>query len=186
MSANLFKSFIKSPKNTTYGGEDSDENVEILLRKSLFTIIPMAVASVILLAVPFILSHPVSIAGSVFKVQPNKEILFLATAFWYLFTLGFVFQGFLNWFFEVMLITNKKIVDIDQGCRNISETSLEKIQDITSNMNKGMGEVLNIGMIFLQTAGETEEFEFGPVDNPSVIRDTISDLVIKGKQNGIK
>jgi hypothetical protein len=51
-------------------------------------------------------------------------------------------------------------------------------------MYGNIAQILNIGSIFLQTAGKTAEFEIDMIDNPSVVRDAISDWVTKEKKDG--
>ncbi|MBU2577825.1 hypothetical protein KKA69_03250 [Patescibacteria group bacterium] len=184
MAISIFKTFIKEPLNTDYQGRDSDETIEILLRRSLYSLLPRFLMSVFLFVTPLFLI-PFLAKITLYKVPVfGGPSLFVLTLFFYLFTFGFVFETFLYWFFEVFLVTNKKIVDIDKSCRSISETPLVNIQDINSKINGSIGEILNIGSIFIQTAGETTEFKIDMVDNPSVVRDAISDLVTKEKKHG--
>lgn len=179
----IFTSFIKDPRNTSYEGKDSDEEVKILVRKSLLTTIGWIILTVVLSLIPFILGPLVSSVKFNGKHVFDPAFVSSLGLFWYVFVFGFILQNFLNWYFEVLLITNKKIVDIDEGCTNISETQLRNIQDVTSKMNSIWGQVFNIGSLLIQTAAEKEEFEFRFVDNPSVIRDAISDLVSRDKRN---
>ncbi len=173
----ILSSFIKNPRNTSYEGKDQDEEVKILVRQSLISVWGWVITSVFLFFIPIFAIPALS------RIQYGGEeiftgmFLFSITIFWYIFVFGYIFQNFLDWYFEVLLVTNKKIVDIDRGCTNISETLLSNIQDITSKMNATLGQILNIGSIYIQTAAEREEFEFHLVDNPSIIRDAISDLV---------
>jgi hypothetical protein len=179
----LFTSFIKNPKETSYEGKDPDEDVILLIRRSLLTTIGWLLVSLIFLLIPIVLIPVVS------KIQYNGSdifndfFLFCLTLFWYVFVFYFAFESFLQWYFEVLLITNKKIVDIDKNCTNISETPLNNIQDVTSKMNSVWGQVFNIGSIHVQTAAESQEFEFTFVDNPSAVRDTVSDLILKRKEH---
>ncbi len=113
----------------------------------------------------------------------STSFIFCFTAFWYLFSFGFAFQSFLNWYFEVLLVTNKKVVDIDRLASNISETTLKNIQDVTSKIDGNLEQILNIGSIYIQTAAEREEFEFDTVDNPSFVRDAISDLISEERRH---
>jgi len=183
MLKGLFSSFIKNPRGTSYEGEGSDEQVQVLLRRSIYTVIPSAFAALIFFFLPFLLI-PFMIQLKINGVQVfNALFLTLFVAFWYVLEFGLCFQIFMNWFFDVLIATNKKIVDINQGYKNISETLLINVQDITSTINGTVGEVLNIGSIQIQTAAEAEEFEFDMVDNPSLVRDAVSDLISNAKQH---
>lgn len=184
MALGIFKTFIRRPANTDYQGRDADETIEILLRKSLYILFLKFLMAFFLFIIPLFLI-PFLAKATIYKVHVfNGPSLFIFTLFFYLFAFGFVFETFLNWFFEVFLVTNKKIVDIDEGCRSISETPLINVQDINSKINGNIGQILNIGSIFIQTAGKTTEFEIDMIDNPSVVRDAISDLVTKEKTHG--
>lgn len=182
MSAALFKSFIKEPENTSYEGEDDDETVKVLVRRSLLTVIHWVITSIIFFMVPLFLIPFLA------KLQYNGAHVFgglflmCLTLFWYIFLFGFILQCFFDWYFDVFLVTSKKIVDIDNNCTNISETPLRNVQDITSKIYGIWGQVFNLGSIFLQTAGETDEFEFEMLDDPSTIRDEISRLISEGSK----
>jgi len=180
----VFSSFIADPQRTSYDGADADENVKYVLRRSKITNIPWLIATVIMIAlpvfgVPYILG--IKFSGEiVFK----ENYVFVATLFWYLATFGFFFQKFVNWFFNVLVITNKKLVDMDfigLAYKNISETMLYNIEDVTSNITGIVGTIFNVGDVFIQTAAEMREFEFIGADDPSKVRDLIIDLVEKTK-----
>ena len=177
----LFKSFIRNPKNTSYEGKDYDEEVILLIRQSLLTTIGWISFSIILFVIPLFLFPAFSKLEYNGMEIFNGFFLLCLTIFWYIFLFGFVFEKFLSWYFEVLLITNKKVVDIDRNCTSISETPLSNIQDVTSEINSIWEQIFNIGSIHIQTAAEREEFEFKFVNNPSAVRDTISDLILRKK-----
>jgi hypothetical protein len=84
------------------------------------------------------------------------------------------------WYFNVYIISDKKIVDIDfRGFlyKNISEAPIKNIEDVTSNVSGLFGTTFNFGYVDIQTSAEKREFEFENVSNPSKIRDLIADLV---------
>jgi len=171
----FIKSLLENPKNITYEGEDSDEKILYILRQSFILNIPWMVSVIALAFLPFFLysSIPTFISSS-FKLA--------GILFWYLLLFGYSFQRFLNWFFNVYIISNKKIIDVDfHGIlyKNISEAPLRSIEDVTSTVSGVVGVTFNIGDVFIQTAAETSQFEFNSVDNPSKLRDLISDLVAR-------
>ena len=175
----LFTSFQKNPRSTSYEGKDQDEEIQLLIRQSLISTLSWIITSVFFVFIPiFTIPFLSSLQYEGQKIF-NGMFLFSITVFWYIFLFGYIYQNFLDWYFEVLLVTNKKVIDIDRGCTSISETLLNNIQDVTSKMTTVIGQVLNVGSIHIQTAAEREEFEFHLVDNPSVVRDSISDLVSK-------
>lgn len=179
----LLESVVKNPKNTSYEGKDEDEHVVMLIRQNLVSTSGWVIISLILLIVPIFLMPFLSNLEYEGEKIFNSLFIVCLTLFWYLALFGYSFQKFLDWYFEVLIVTNKKIIDIDRGASNISETFLNNVQDVTSKMSTVLGQVLNIGSIHIQTAAEREEFEFHMVDNPSAVRDAISDLIVRKEHN---
>lgn len=180
-------SFIQKPKNTCYDGEDKDEEILYVVRRSVITNIPWLAILLVLVSTPIFLGP--FLRTFRYSGQPLVSISFILvlTLFWYLFTFGYLFFNFLNWFFNVYIITSKKIIDIDfHGLlfKNISETSLFNVEDVTSEVRGTIGVVFNIGDVFIQTAAEKREFEFAKVHDPAKLRDIISDLVAEKRQYG--
>lgn len=175
-------SLIKNPSNTSYEGKDRDEEVLLLIRRSLITNFTWLFGGIIYFIVPFITIPLLRRAAYENSAVFDNFFIFSLTFFWYLSLFGYLLREFLDWYFEVFLVTTKKIIDIDKGATNISETLLTNVQDVTSETPSMFAQIFNIGNIKIQTAAETKEFEFGMVDNPSKVRDFISDTVARKDQ----
>lgn len=83
------------------------------------------------------------------------------------------------YYLNVQIITNLRIVDIDQVglfAHTVSELHIENIEDVTSETTGILGTVFNYGDVFVQTAGTKDRFEFENVPNPSSIEKMILDL----------
>ena len=178
----LFSSFIQKPKRTSFDGEDRDEYILYVLRRSFITNIGWIATGTLMILVPFVLDiiYANTTANSLPTLSP--KLAFILNLFWYLLTLGFIFQCFLNWFFNVYIITNKKVVDMDfHGLlsKNISEAPLRNVEDVTSNVTGALRVIFNYGHVYIQTSAEKREFDFEDVANPSKIRDLISDLAVE-------
>ena len=89
--------------------------------------------------------------------------------------------AFLIWLFyylNVQIITDRRIVDIDQvGLfhHEVSELHIENIEDVTSEVSGVLGTVFNYGDVYVQTAASIERFEFSDVPNPGSINKLIPD-----------
>jgi hypothetical protein len=184
----VFSSFIADPAKTSYDGADQDENVKYVLRRSNLTNISWLLTTVIMAMAPTVLIPYIGTIKIDNEAVFKGNSLVIATLFWYLITFGFFFQKLLSWFFNVLVVTNKKIVDMDfigLAYKNVSETMLYNIEDITSNITGIVGTIFNIGDVFIQTAAEKREFEFIGADDPSKVRDLIIDLVEKIKAHDV-
>ncbi|MFC1686449.1 PH domain-containing protein [Patescibacteria group bacterium] len=100
-------------------------------------------------------------------------VLFLA---WFAFVLGYALYHSVRWYYDSFIITNKRIIDIDQKGvfnRTVSETTFERVQDATYEVKGFLGTMLNYGMVKVQTAGAEETIELTHVHHPKKVQDQI-------------
>jgi hypothetical protein len=82
-------------------------------------------------------------------------LFFVIIYFLFVFALAFVF--WIDYYLDVWIITNQRIIDIEQRGlfkREISEFMLNKVQDVTIKIPGMMAALLKYGDITVQTAGE--------------------------------
>lgn len=94
------------------------------------------------------------------------------------------FLIWIDYYFDVWIITDLRIVNIEQKGlfnRSVSELELSRIQDITTEVVGIIPTFLNYGDVFVQTAAETERFLFRQVPDPYRIKDQI--MVLQKKRN---
>src|SRR3989344_1278539 len=186
MISQLFRSFEADTKGICFQGMDDDEQVLYVLRRHFITNFTWIALTFLFLFVPVLVSTTLLPGLQNSSQIQSSKFIFSASLFWYLFVFGFVIERFLHWFFNIFIITTKKIVDMDFFNllnRNISETPLRNIEDVTYEITGLPGIVFNYGTVTIQTAAEKREFEFEHLSNPAKIADIVSDLVkgVKGK-----
>jgi hypothetical protein len=101
-----------------------------------------------------------------------------------MFLLVGLFIIFVLYYLNIHVVTNIRIVDIDQtGLFNhtVSELRLEKIEDVTSETKGVLGTLFNFGTVYVQTAGAKERFEFENIPDPAMVSKMILDLYSKEK-----
>lgn len=104
--------------------------------------------------------------------------LFLET----LFALAIWILGFVIWvdyYFDIWIITNERVINIEQKgffTRTMSELKISKIQDITTDVVGAIPTVLNFGDVHIQTAGEQERFFFRQVPDPYGLKSILVNL----------
>lgn len=176
-------SFAVSPDGVRFETQEKEEKVVLFLRQHLivlfgptFLVLCMAIAP--LLVFPFLfryLTLPISI--------PTSYVV-VGTAFWYVVTFGFGLMSFLRWFFNIYIVTDKRIVDIDFVhllYKEFSEARLERIQDISFKSGGILAAFFDYGDANVQTAGEMPNIEFVAVPHPAKVVETISELLEKQK-----
>lgn len=96
---------------------------------------------------------------------------------WLLFTWNiFAVAWTNNYYLDVILITNRRLLKIDQislFARDISEMRLERVQDINVETMGIIPSLLNFGDLKVQTAGEEKEFVMHNIPNPNEIKNII-------------
>ncbi len=108
--------------------------------------------------------------------------------------LGLLIALFIVWviyYLNVHIVSDQRIVDIDQVgllFREVSELNIETIEDVTSQNMGLFGNFLNYGNVYIQTAGAAQRFEFNNVPNPGSVASLILQLYeahsnTKGKED---
>ena len=95
-----------------------------------------------------------------------------------------IFEGFLNWYFNVNILTNERILDIDFNSllfKNIDIAGLDDIQEVNTTKAGLLGLIFNFGTIMVQTAGAREAIDFTNIPQPYLVADIILEEAEKFK-----
>lgn len=174
--------FIDNPQDVTFEAQGKGETIVLLLRKHFITNTGWIIITIVLAFIPLLVISGIFNFNFVFSIT-GKEVTAL-TIIWYLFLFGYAFQQFLIWYFNIYIVTNQRIVDVDFYqllYKRVSAAELEEIQDVTFTMGGVAQATFNYGDVMIQTAAETEQFEFEKVPKPAIVQKTILDLA---KSNG--
>lgn len=182
-SHGLFSAFSLYPDRIDFESRANDEKVILFLRQHIIVNLKWVLAAIIMFFIP-----SVAKAFGVFQSLPSGFELVITMA-WYLVTMAYAFENFLNWYFNVYIVTNERIVDVDFHnliYKQVSDAALDKIQDVTYNMGGVARTVFNYGDVFVQTAAEVPNFDFIAVPNPSRVAKIINDLIEKNEEEDNK
>ncbi|MGB9707148.1 MAG: PH domain-containing protein [Microgenomates group bacterium] len=170
----VFHSYCLYPKVDFPSREDGEE-VVLILRAHPITQIFWVLNG-------FILFITLLILNFFFPKLFNFYQIFFLNLFFLGIILSYCWFNFLNWFFNVGIITNKKIVDIDfYGViyKEVTMAKLNKVEDITSKTGGYIQSLFNFGNVFVQTAGTEVNIEFINIPQPSKVVALINDLLGK-------
>jgi uncharacterized membrane protein YdbT with pleckstrin-like domain len=112
----------------------------------------------------------------------SLSLISFITSTMLLFLWVYAFFIWIDYYFDVWVITDERILNIEQRglfTRVISEVNLEKVQDVTTKVGGFFPTILNYGDIFIQTAGQENYFHFRNVGTPDEHKDRIVELVKK-------
>lgn len=167
-------SFNLYPENINFETQENDEKIILLLRMHPITNLKWILISLLMILVPSI----VGILGLFDSFPLGFSVVM--TLGWYLITSAYMLESFLTWYFNVYFVTDRRIIDVDFHnliYKQVSDAQLNKIQDLTYNMGGVVRTFFNYGNVFIQTAGEVNEFEFLAVPYPDKVAKVIQDLL---------
>lgn len=84
-----------------------------------------------------------------------------------------------DYYLDVLIVTDKRIIDVEQRGffkREVSTVRLESIEDITINVSGVLATFLDYGTLKLQTAAENREFIIYDIPHPNQVKSTIFEL----------
>lgn len=174
-------SVIVMPDKLEFETQNPNERIFILLRRHIITNLGWVVSSVISFLIPLAISIVLNFLDvDIYSVGVMKKSYIWGTLMiWYAFIFSNCFMKFLDWYFNLYVITNERIIDFDFSpfaYHKISEAGLENIVDATEERIGFLPMMFNYGDVYIQTAGERREFDFLAVSNPTWVRDKIMDL----------
>lgn len=168
----FFHCFCTNP-NVRFEGQNNDERIILILRKHPFTQASWIIAAL------GIFIFPIFFNGILANFLSLKQIVFI-NLFWYSFFFSFVFLNALSWFFNVGIITNQRILDVDfHGIFSKEETScsISNIEQVTARSGGFISSFFNFGNLFIQTAGEQQDIEYIKIPNPNLATSIINEII---------
>lgn len=170
-SHEVFHAFELNPQ-IKFETQAVTEPVILLLRAHPVTQIPWIINALVLVFLLIILNI-------FFPLFLNASQILFANIFVAFGIVSYIWFNFLSWFFNVGIITAERIVDIDfHGVlyKEVTQTRLSKVEDITSKAGGYLKSLFNYGDVFVQTAGTDINIEFERVPRPSRVVEIINDL----------
>ncbi len=170
----LLASFLTFPRQICFETQEKGESVVLFLRQHLVVNLGWLFFALFLSILPpfFIFFPPYSSLPTNFRL--------VITMTWYLVLSGFVLAKFMSWFYNIFILTDERIIDVDflnLFSRVISDAKIDHIQDINSEMSGVWQTFFNFGTVFIQTAGEKPQFTFQNIPQPDKVVEIINHLV---------
>ncbi|MCL5746874.1 MAG: hypothetical protein M1277_01155 [Patescibacteria group bacterium] len=181
----LFASLCKNPLGVTFQNQGLNERVLLFVRKDFVTNFPWIAIASILFFVPSLFPF----FGKTMNIQltslPLKFFLYFIFSY-YLFLLIYVFVNFIDWYFNIALITNVRVIELSFSgivYKDVSATKIDLLQDVSFSQIGVLRTVFDYGDVLVQTAGTLENFTFKAVPEPENIVNFVEDLI--GKEENV-
>lgn len=136
--------------------QDEDEEIILKIRAHPITQVPWILNGLILFVILFFVDW-------VFSKALTPDQFFIINLLSGVMVLSYFWFNFLSYYFNVGLVTNKRIIDMDYQSvmfREMSETNFDKIEDVTSISGGYIASLFNFGDVIVQTAGTSSNIQF--------------------------
>ena len=148
-----------------------DEKILRIVRNYWLVYLPQIILGFVLIAAALFLMLPLLHYG-----WPGVILLFAAVAM----GLYYFFRTAIIWYWNVFIITNLRIVDVNQYSlfkRSVAEVTYEKIQDVTYSVDGFLQAVFNFGVVHLETAAKGTALELPDVHDPKDVNHLITETM---------
>ena len=157
---------------------ENGERILLLVRRARITNTPWILTGGLLLIGPLMITTLLSFTNLTFPF--SAQFIFIVTIFYYEGVFTYLFVNFIIWFYNISLVTTRRIVDIDyQGLvfKNVSATMNDKISDVSFHQKSAVETFFNYGDIRIQTQGTQEEFLLEKLPRPGHLVKSIQELI---------
>jgi hypothetical protein len=168
-----------NPTERLFPSQLADEMVVIVVREHWFRLFSKVLLIAVLSLLPVVFK--LLLVDTQFLNTSNTAgaIVSSISAVYYLSLLVALFVVFVLYYLNLHIVSENRIVDIDQTgilFHEVSELNIETIEDVSSETKGLIGNLLNYGTVHIQTAGAKERFEFDNVPHPENIAKVILEL----------
>lgn len=179
----LISSYGVRPNGIGFANQEPDEMIVLFLRRHFITNIPWILTTIFLYVTPPIIFSLIQIFNISFGNFPIGLIVVL-TGFYYLIVTSYAFSKFVSWFYNIGIVTQKRLVDLDTSnilSHNTAAATFKELVDIKFTQRGFLQSFFDYGDIHIQTEAIHANFEFHAAPKPTKVVDIISDLRIATK-----
>jgi hypothetical protein len=159
-----------------------NEQIVLIVRKHWIAIVGQALMLVAAVIVPLLLLAAIPLFVPNFPGWQAGNLIYLYTladAIWLMLFWIMFFFAWTQYHLDFWVVTTHRIFIVEQRSmfyREISSLTLDKIQDLTIDINGFLPTMLKFGEILVETAGEHKNFRFINAKNPEAIKIAINSI----------
>jgi len=167
-----------------------DEKIILTSRKHWFVFFEEITTFSIALLIPLLLAplyNPIieNAQGLWEGTQAVAALVFFASA-WILLAFMMFFVFFTNYYLDILIITNKRVIDVEQislFSREVVTAALPKIEDVKIEVKGFIATYLKFGDIYIQTAAASREILVKGINHPERVRQMLVEAYYKAGPN---
>lgn len=180
---NPIAAFSYYPDEVKFVAADPKEKIILILRRHPITNLKWLAVALAMLLAPL----AVSFVPGVNQVPAAYQLI--ALMMWYLITLAFVIEEFLSWYFNVNIVTDERVFDVDFVnliYREITDANIDQIQDVTVQVGGATRTMFDYGNVVIQTAAEIPQIEFAAVPKPDIVAQILRELRVQEEKEKLE
>lgn len=180
---NHLAAFVAHPDNLRFETQEKEEKIILLLRRHSITNVSWILISLVLFIAPAFVFEWLPLGFLPARFQLIVKLV------WYLMVFAFAFERLLGWFFNVNIITDERIIDLDFPSilyKDTSETKIDQVQDVSVKVGGYGRSLLNYGDVWIQTAGSVPQICFEAVPNPERVAKILNELKLEEEQEKLE
>ncbi|MDQ1283850.1 MAG: bPH 2 protein [Patescibacteria group bacterium] len=162
-----------------FAGQKDGEKILQVIHRHWFDILIQFVVVFAMLAIFFVSAVYLPLLFPALRESLGQMLFIFLENLFFILTWFTFFLIWIDYYFDVWIVTDQRIVNIEQKglfSRVVSELELENIQDITTDVKGVIPTFLNYGNLYVQTAAEMERFVFRNIPDPYSVKDMIMNL----------
>lgn len=175
----LFPDYLDSPEHVSFAHQEKDEKIELLLRQHWVTNLPWIFISLLGIFAPAIFVNVVTLLNLNFLLEIPENLFIGVLIVWYLLVFAYIIENYLHWYFNIYIVTNMHLVDVNFYSllnRSVTENQLNDIQNVSAKIQGIIQSLFRFGDVLVETAGRAQNITFLKVPNPDAVADRIQDL----------
>ena len=176
--SDTLNSFCVYPQ-VKFDSQYENEELVLLLRAHPLTQLPWIFTTLVLSFFPI----PISLLLAQF-LAPGQIFFFIGFTFLLIFS--YAFMNILIWLFNVGMVTDQRVIDLDYANvlqKEMTEAADADIADVTAKYSGFIPTFFDYGDVFIQTSGVAQGVEFLRVPHPSKAANIISQLARISHEN---
>ena len=171
-------SFQTKPSHVFFASQEPQEIVILLLRKHPITQVGWLILAVLIALLPVFFGP--YLLNFLTDIGIPFGYYVVSISFWYLATFAFIYSNFILWYYDINIVTNQRVLDIDFASLLIQEvnaTRIEQIEQVTFRSIGVLASLFDYGDVFVETAGAEVNIEFLSVPKPRQVVKLLVDLM---------
>ena len=179
MIPRFFPAFFDRPEHISFAEQETNERIELFLRQHWFTNVGWILSTIIAFLVPpLLITLDASLSFNLLRGVPT-EVLIGALIIWYMLVVAYATQSFLYWYYNIYIVTNFHLVDVDflnLLFRQVTEIELKDVESVRNQIGGVIQPLFNYGDVIIETAAKDQSEVFEDVPKPDLVADRIEDL----------